>query len=114
MNDFSAYRLESPQELDALYARMGDKFMLFLNGVYRTLMNMQPGDTYEFEQHVKPVNRPVFVKIACDFIIHQQANDYEFTDNTLRVIRRLPPYQSPFKNRTDGPGLDQPITESRN
>lgn len=99
--DYSAYRLQSNSEIDELLSKHGHRFMTFVNGVYKALMEMKPGDRYEFELHVKPQNRELFVKVACMFINEQKDNDYVFTDNTFRVIQRLPPFQPLQKKKTN-------------
>jgi hypothetical protein len=95
--DYSIYRLNSNAEIDALLAKHGQRFMIFVNGVYKVLMEMKPGDLYEFELYVKPENRELFVKVACMFINDQKENDYVFTQD-WNAVRRLEPFQPAKSN----------------
>ncbi|MDR2949206.1 MAG: hypothetical protein LBV71_08350 [Prevotella sp.] len=86
--ELAAYRLDDRKEINPyLREPVRDEFFIFLNGAYKMLMSLHPGEQIVIEDDVCPENRERFIKVSCMFIMENNP-DYEFT-NDYTAIKRL-------------------------
>ncbi len=86
MDSYAIYRLEDWSWVELYQRRMGDDaFREYRDAVYKKLLSLNPGSSYDIEGHVKTENVELFVKICCSFILEEHPN-YSFSDN-YKLIR---------------------------
>lgn len=76
-------------EIDEYRAKAGsEKFDHFKNTVYSVLKNMQPGDLFRIEEQVSVKNQPIFIKLACLYILESGWNcNIEITGMESNIIK---------------------------
>jgi hypothetical protein len=68
--DLTIYSLKSTDEIEILRQRAGaDRFDAFKEKTYAVLKKLQPGEQFLIEESVSLRNQPVFLKLACLYIL---------------------------------------------
>jgi hypothetical protein len=68
--DLSNYTLRSLSEIDLIRKKAGEKrFDSFKETAYNVFRSLKPGESYSVEDNVSVKNRPIFIKLACLYIL---------------------------------------------
>lgn len=105
MADLSHLRLNTYSEIINLQHRIGnDKFCKYLNMVYHLAKGITVGQLYHIEQHVKTVNRNIFIKCICLYMIETKSLcNVEFSTDysSIRGIQSFDSYSKDLAIRSN-------------
>lgn len=80
--DYKIHKLTNWQWLDSAIAKMGvERFTELYDRICKRLDNLAPGEKYNIPNKLKEENIPLFIKIACSFILAHEAEGKEYTYN---------------------------------
>jgi len=67
--------------------RLGDedKLLAMRNAMFNAIYQIPPGSYIDIEKSVKPENREMFVKTACEFLTYPEKHNYRFN----RLMNKL-------------------------
>lgn len=85
MTPLSQYRLNRYSEIQDLLTKAGNEsFHEYRDSIYRTLNGLQPDQSFNLRNNVKPENLELFIKITCLYILEAKekcnivfSDDYE-------------------------------------
>lgn len=60
----------------------------YVNKVYKQLLSIQPGQTFEYKKHMQPENMEMFIHSVCAFMAERPNDYYVFSNDFETIIRR--------------------------
>lgn len=68
--DLNSHTLRSLSEIDLIRKKAGEKrFDSFKETAFNVFRSLKPGDSYSLEDNVSAKNQPIFIKLACLYIL---------------------------------------------